>query len=156
MKKTVKTFNKLYLCSEFIFRAFYKIQDTISTVMFVQFLVFGVSICVTLTILIFFADDIVTMIYYALFLLSLPLEIFPCCYYGSTFEYEFGKLLYAAFKCNWIDQDAEFKKNIQIFAARSFKVTTMHAFGILKISIDTFLTTCKSAYSLFAVVLRAK
>lgn len=140
----------------FYCRSYYVISKVLSKGMFFQIIVTGLNLCCVLIYLIFFTTDLISMIYYIVFLIAMPLQIFPSCYLGSIFEMEFNNLPYAVFSSNWMDQDEGFKQNIIIFSQRSLQPTHFLCMGIFKIHLDSFYVTMKSAYSLFAVILRAK
>ncbi|XP_053955629.1 odorant receptor 59a-like [Anastrepha ludens] len=132
------------------------IQRISSIGTFVQFLVTTFNMGVVIVYLIFYVNDIFSYIYYFVFLLAMPLEIFPLCYYGTYMEMEFEQLTYAIFSCNWMDQDAVFKKNLRIFAEQSLRKQIVIAGGIFAVNLDTFFAALKSAYSLFALVVQMK
>ncbi|BFG04744.1 odorant receptor 59a-like [Drosophila madeirensis] len=88
--------------------------------------------------------------------LAMPFEIVPCCYYGTDNEYWFGRLQYAAFSCNWPDQDRTFKRKMMLFVERSVKRSTAVAGGMLRVNVDTFFATLKMAYSLFTIIIRMR
>lgn len=106
--------------------------------------------------LIFFVNGIFTYIYYVVFLIAMPLEIFPLCYYGTIVQMEFEELTYGIFSCNWMDQNAAFKKNLRIFAEQSLRTQIVIAGGMFAVNLDTFFGTLKGAYSLFTVVVQMK
>ncbi|XP_036336799.1 odorant receptor 59a-like [Rhagoletis pomonella] len=132
------------------------IQRIASIGTFVQILVTAINMGVVIVYLIFYVNDIFSYVYYLLFLVAMPLEIFPHCYYGTVVEMEFRQLTYAIFSCNWIDKSAAFKKNLLIFGEQSLRKQIVIAGGMFAVNLDTFFATLKGAYSLFALVFQMK
>ncbi|XP_036328117.1 odorant receptor 59a-like [Rhagoletis pomonella] len=132
------------------------IQRIASIGTFVQILVTAINMSVVIVYLIFYVNDIFSYVYYLLFLVAMPLEIFPHCYYGTVVEMEFNQLTYAIFSCNWMDQSAAFKKNLLIFGEQSLRKQIIIAGGMFAVNLDTFFATLKGAYSLFALVFQMK
>lgn len=106
--------------------------------------------------LIFYVNDIFSYVYYVVFLLAMPLEVFPLCYFGTSAQMEFEQLSYAIFSCNWVAQNTAFKKNLLIFTEQSLRKQIVIAGGMFAVNMDTFFATLKFAYSLFAVVVQMK
>ncbi|XP_037815425.1 odorant receptor 59a-like [Lucilia sericata] len=132
-----------------------KLEEVVSQYMFVQILFTSINMCVTIVFLILFARDPFTLIYYFIYLICMPAEILPACYYGTIMEFEFQNLSYALFSTNWMDQSIEFKKNLRIFAEQANKPLYLMAW-LVRINMTSFLYACKNAYSLFAVVMNIK
>lgn len=123
--------------------------------MFFQIIVTSVNMCATIVYLILFASDPFTLIYYCVYFLSITVEIFPVCYYGSVMEMEFQNLTYALFSSNWMDQDKKFKQNLRIVAETAKKPLYVMAWQF-RINLNSFLFACKNAYSLFALIMNLK
>ncbi|XP_039964697.1 odorant receptor 59a-like [Bactrocera tryoni] len=132
------------------------IQRICSLGTFVQILVTAINMGVVIVYLIFYVDGIFTYIYYIVFLIAMPLEVFPLCYYGTCMQLEFEQLTYAIFSCNWMDQSVAFKKNLLIFAEQSLREQIVIAGGMFAVNLGTFFATLKFAYSLFTIVVQMK
>nr|QKN21370.1 odorant receptor [Bactrocera dorsalis] len=130
------------------------IQNIISLPMFLQFTVTAINICLPVAALLFYVDAPFDRLYFVVYLISLPLEIFPICYYGTTFQLLFDKLHVEMFCSNWVEQTHKFRKHMLLFCERSLKSETATAGGIVRIHLDTFVSTCKAAYSLLAVIMK--
>uniref|UniRef100_A0A5H2X4H2 Odorant receptor n=1 Tax=Bactrocera latifrons TaxID=174628 RepID=A0A5H2X4H2_BACLA len=130
------------------------IQNIMSLPMFLQFAVTAVNICLSLAALLFYVDAPFDRLYFVSYLIAVPLEIFPICYYGTTFQLLFDKLHVEMFCSNWVEQTQKFRKNMVIFCERSLKSHTAMAGGIVRINLDTFVSICKTAYSLLAVIMK--
>lgn len=109
-----------------------------------------------MVVLLFYVDTPFERAYYFIYFISMPLEIFPICYYGSSLQLLFGQLQYEVFRCNWMDQTPRFKKHMILFTERALKVIIALAGGMIKIHLDTFFATVKGAYSLFAVIMKVR
>nr|QKN21034.1 odorant receptor [Bactrocera correcta] len=128
------------------------IQNIISLPMFLQFTVTAINICLPVAALLFYVDSPFDRLYYLVYMVAVPLEIFPICYYGTIFQLLFEKLHVEMFCSNWVEQTHKFRKHMVLFCERSLKSETVVAGGIVRIHLDTFVSTCKAAYSLLAVI----
>ncbi|XP_037941272.1 odorant receptor 59a-like [Teleopsis dalmanni] len=156
-KEFAKNEEELRLCildQKNLYKLFDIISNIISFPMFIQFAVTATNICLAMAAVIFYVEDPLDRPYYITYFFAMPMQIFPTCYYGSEFEYLFGTLQYAVFKSNWMDQSPKYKKHMILFTERSMKPIKAVAGGMLRIHLDTFFSTCKGAYSLFAVIIR--
>ncbi|XP_053967519.1 odorant receptor 59a-like [Anastrepha ludens] len=131
-----------------------KIEDTISLPAFFQFAVTLFNVCMVLAALLFYVDSAVGRLFYATYLFAQQLQIFPVCYYGSIVEAYLSELHCDIYSCNWTDQSRVFKQHVILFVERSLKKTTVLAFGMIPIHLDTFFRTLKATYSLFAVIIK--
>nr|UZH23372.1 odorant receptor 59a1 [Anastrepha ludens] len=130
------------------------IQGIISLPMFLQFTLTAFNICLAMAALFFFADAPFARLYYLAYFLAMPLEIFPTCYYGTYFQLLFDKLHIEMYSSNWVEQTQKFRKHMILFCERSLKQHTVMAGGIVRVHLDTFVSTCKGAYSLLAVIMK--
>ncbi|EDW85627.1 uncharacterized protein Dwil_GK23056 [Drosophila willistoni] len=136
-----------------LFRA---IEAFMSLPMFIQFAVTALNVCIGIAALLFFVSEPMSRIYFLFYAMAMPLQIFPTCYFGTDNEFWFGRLHYAAFSCNWLDQSKTFKRKLMLFVERSLKRSTAMAGGMLRVHVDTFFSTLKFAYSLFTIILRMR
>ncbi|KAH8413669.1 hypothetical protein KR222_003180, partial [Zaprionus bogoriensis] len=132
------------------------LQSFVSLPMLIQFAVTGLNVCIAIAALIFFVSEPMARTYFFFYAVGVPIQIFPTCYYGTDTELWFGRLHYAAFSCNWIEQDRSFKQKLMCFVERSLKSSTPMAGGMLRIHVDTFFSTLKFAYSLLTILLRMR
>ncbi|XP_054736624.1 odorant receptor 59a-like [Anastrepha obliqua] len=139
-----------------LYKLFNLLQELISLPLLIQFTVTAFNICVAMVVLLFYIDTPPERLYYLTYFISMPLQIFPICYYGSSLQYLFAQLQYEVFRCNWPDQTQRFKKQMILFTERASKETTALAGGMIRIHLDTFFSTIKGAYSLFAVIMKMK
>ncbi|XP_037958876.1 odorant receptor 33b-like [Teleopsis dalmanni] len=132
------------------------LQKVVSKPLFVQFFAGAVNICVAVVYLIFYANSIITYVYYTMHLFSICVELFPVCYYGSLMEQEFRDLPYAIFSCKWFTQPQKFRRSVIIFTQLSLRNVTALAGGMVRIHLDSFFVTCKMAYSFFTAIMSMK
>ena len=133
-----------------------KLQDVISFVTFAQFASTCYNIGIVLMFLIFYVKDLMDYVYYGVYVATICLEIFPCCYYGSILMWELDNLPYALFRCKWLEQSKGFRQNVLLFSQSTMRETRLLASGIIGINLDAFFGTIKMAYSLFTVMLQLK
>ncbi|XP_049317254.1 odorant receptor 33b-like [Bactrocera dorsalis] len=137
-------------------RIFQLTQDTLSQPQLAQFISSGLNMCIVLFYLIFYVENVFAYIYYAVYFVSMAIELLPSCFYGSMLIYEFQQLPSAIFKCSWLGQSREFHQNQRIFVQLSMKEIVPLAGGVIGIQLNSFLGTCKMAYSLYTVCNRMK
>ncbi|XP_062130351.1 odorant receptor 59a-like [Drosophila sulfurigaster albostrigata] len=133
---------------------FRKMESFMSLPMLIQIAVTAVSICVSFAGFIFFVTEPMNRAYFFFYGIAMPLQIFPTCYYGTDTELWFGKIHYAAFSCDWVNQSRSFKKKLMLFVECSLKQNTAMAGGMVRIHVATFFSVLKFAYSLFTILLR--
>ncbi|XP_036329676.1 odorant receptor 33b-like [Rhagoletis pomonella] len=129
-----------------------QVERIISSTYVVQFSAVGINVVWGLIYLLFFADNLLAYGYYIFHILAIMIEIFPCCFYGRLVQAEFHALSYAIFRCNWLTQPLEFRRNLMTFVELSLYEVTVLAGGVMRIHLDSFFKTCKMAYSLFTVI----
>ncbi|XP_046807575.1 odorant receptor 33b-like [Lucilia cuprina] len=132
-----------------------KLEEVLSFYIFVQIIFTSIIMCSSVAFLILFTSDAFTLIYYTVYLLATALEFLPLCYYGTLVEMEFANLTYSIFSSNWLEQDKIFKQNLRIFAETTKKPLHITAWQFY-INLDSFLFTCKNAYSIFALIMNMK
>ncbi|XP_030387107.1 odorant receptor 59a [Scaptodrosophila lebanonensis] len=135
---------------------FKSIESFMSLPMFVQFTVTALNVCISIAALLFFVTEPMAVTYFFFYMLAMPLQIFPSCYFGTETEYWFDQLHYGAFSCNWITQRRSFKKKMMLFVEGTLRKKTAKAGGMLRIHVDTFFSTLRFAYSLFTIILRMR
>ncbi|XP_011178699.2 odorant receptor 33b-like [Zeugodacus cucurbitae] len=159
-KKSLKQHNQsLIECIEDhkkLVRIFELTQETLSQAQLAQFISSGLNMCIVLFYLIFYVDNVFSYIYYAVYFVSMAIELLPSCFYGSMLIYEFQQLPSAIFKCGWLGQSREFYQNQRIFVQLTLKEIVPLAGGVIGIQLNSFLGTCKMAYSLYTVCNRMK
>ncbi|XP_037941066.1 odorant receptor 59a-like [Teleopsis dalmanni] len=132
------------------------INEVIELPMLVQFTVTAINVALGLVAMLFVAKDIFSILYYVFYLFGILMQTFPTCYFGSNFEFMFDELLQAIYSSNWLMQSPKYKKHMILFMQRALKKRPAYAGGILRIHLDTFFSTCKAAYSVFAMVWQLK
>ncbi|KAH8299569.1 hypothetical protein KR044_003060 [Drosophila immigrans] len=137
-----------------LLKLFQILESFMSLSILIQFAVTGMNLCIANAAVWFFVTEPMGRAYFLFYAMGVPLQIFPTCYYGTEAEQSFGKLHYAAFSCNWIDQSRSFKQKLRLFVECSIKKNTALAGGMLRIHVDTFFSTIKFAYSLFTILLQ--
>lgn len=104
----------------------------------IQIIVSALNVCVSIAGVLFFVTEPMSRTYLVFYAIAMPIQIFPTCYFGTDNEFWFGKLHYAAFSCNWIQQSRNFKRKLMLFVECSLKEKTAMAGGMVRIHVDTF------------------
>ncbi|XP_034475328.1 odorant receptor 23a-like isoform X2 [Drosophila innubila] len=127
-------------------------MEIFSAPMLVQFIVIAIDLGAAMCGIVFYVENQQERLYYITFIFALFLQIFPVCYYGTLVEHVFGRLHYAVFTSNWVDQSIVFRRTAIIFAYRTQKVPKLLAGNVIPIALTTFLANCKAAYSFFTLI----
>ncbi|XP_022214846.2 odorant receptor 23a [Drosophila obscura] len=128
------------------------ISAVISWPMMIQFFVMALNIAATMFGLVFFAEAMQDRMYFVSYLLALVLQTYPICFYGSLLEERFGRLHYAVFCSNWMNQNRRYRANMMILAERTKRHPRLLAGNLVPIHLSTFQASCKAAYSFFTLI----
>uniref|UniRef100_A0A1A9WXQ0 Odorant receptor n=1 Tax=Glossina brevipalpis TaxID=37001 RepID=A0A1A9WXQ0_9MUSC len=151
--------NELRLCIEDhlkLLEAFKLLENSLSSLQFILFFNTGLNACIVIVNLLFYSRILYDYIYYSCFLFVVFMEVFPCYFYGSMLYEEFKQLPYAVFSSNWIEQSRNYRQDIIMFMEMALRSLTMSAGGIVEINLSSFFAICKTAYSLFTLILAMK
>ncbi|XP_030240961.1 odorant receptor 23a-like [Drosophila navojoa] len=122
-------------------------MEVISWPLLVQFVVISIDVGTALCALLFYAENMNDKVYFSSFIFAMTMQIFPICYYGTMVEYSFGRLHYAVYSSNWVDQSMSYRKSVLIFVERTRRLPKQMAGNFIPIALTTFLANCKAAYS---------
>ncbi|XP_017049053.1 odorant receptor 33b [Drosophila ficusphila] len=118
-----------------------------------QFISSGVNISITLVNILFFAENNFAVTYYGVYFISMVLELFPCCYYGTLISIEMSRLTYAVYSSNWIGMDRGYCRTLLIFMQLTLKEVQIQAGGMIGIGMNAFFATVRLAYSFFTLAM---
>ncbi|KAH8333956.1 hypothetical protein KR059_004816 [Drosophila kikkawai] len=118
-----------------------------------QFAASGINISITLVNILFFADNHFAVTYYAVYFLSMVLELFPCCYYGTLISIEMGRLTHAIYSSNWLGMKRGYCRNLLIFMQLTLAEVQIKAGGMIGIGMNAFFATVRLAYSFFTLAM---
>ncbi|EDW45856.1 odorant receptor 33b [Drosophila sechellia] len=118
-----------------------------------QFISSGVNISITLVNILFFADNKFAVTYYGVYFLSMVLEFFPCCYYGTLISVEMNQLTYAIYSSNWMSMDRSYSRILLIFMQLTLAEVQIKACGMIGIGMNAFFATVRLAYSFFTLAM---
>jgi len=118
-----------------------------------QFISSGVNISITLVNILFFAENNFAVTYYGVYFLSMVLELFPCCYYGTLISVEMSKLTYAIYSSNWMGMDRGYCRTMLIFMQLTLTEVQIKAGGMIGIGMNAFFATVRLAYSFFTLAM---
>ncbi|XP_026749143.2 odorant receptor 46a-like [Galleria mellonella] len=136
---------------DIILRYCKSIQDISDVVLFVQFGMGSVIICVTLYGLLLpsIKASRMFMISYVMGILS---EILIPSYLGTQVSYESEKLVVAAYDSEWISRSEKFKKSLKIFMERAKTPIVLTGLKLFPLSLTTFIWVIRTAYSFLTLV----
>uniref|UniRef100_A0A1A9ZWX3 Odorant receptor n=1 Tax=Glossina pallidipes TaxID=7398 RepID=A0A1A9ZWX3_GLOPL len=128
------------------------VQQGISSTCLAQFFCTGLAQC-TIGVYTFYVGlDYSKLPNLIAYFSAVTAEIFILCYYGDLFCQANEELINAIYSCNWVDREKKFKQAHRFLLQRSQKINTVMAGNIIPVSLSTFVTVMKTAYSAFTVL----
>ncbi|XP_017115567.1 odorant receptor 33b [Drosophila elegans] len=118
-----------------------------------QFISSGVNISITLVNILFFAENNFAVTYYGVYFLSMVLELFPCCYYGTLISIEMSRLTHAIYSSNWLGMGRGYCRTLLIFMQLTLAEVQIKAGGMIGIGMNAFFATVRMAYSFFTLAM---
>ncbi|KAJ3663388.1 hypothetical protein Zmor_007663 [Zophobas morio] len=79
-------------------------------------------------------------------------QIFLYCWFGNELEIKSSRIPYAVYESDWICQSLSVKRNIIFFGIRCQRPIKITAIKLFSLSLQTFLSIMRSAYSYFALL----
>ncbi|EDV58858.1 odorant receptor 33b [Drosophila erecta] len=129
------------------------LRNTMNISQLGQFISSGVNISISLINILFFAENHFAVIYYGVYFLSMVLELFPCCYYGTLISVEMNQLTYAIYSSNWMKMDRVYSRTLLIFMQLTLAEVQIKAGGMIGIGMNAFFATVRLAYSFFTLAM---
>ncbi|KAJ3628473.1 hypothetical protein MTP99_015776 [Tenebrio molitor] len=148
-------YNRIVKCIDHhvaIFNFIQYYEKIYSSVVFTQFTAAVVVVCISCLQLTRIEPFTFTFFAMISFLLTMLLEIFLYCYFGATLYEESNSLTTAIYMGRWYDYDLKSKKALIVLMERSKRPMIVTAGKILDLSLVTFTTILRRAYSLLAVL----
>ncbi|XP_023953127.2 odorant receptor 4-like [Bicyclus anynana] len=127
------------------------VQDLIGVTLFIQFGMASIMICVVLCALLL-PLKIEVLIFMITYLCALVGEIFVPAWLGTQLTYESGELVSAAYYSEWIPRSERFKRSLKLFMVRANTNIVITGWRIFPLSLDTFTSIMKTAYSFFTLI----
>ncbi|XP_034478113.1 odorant receptor 42b-like [Drosophila innubila] len=127
------------------------IKPVISGTIFVQFLLCGLVLGLTL-INVFFFSDLWAGIASFLFIITILLQTFPFCYTCNFIMDDCDDLANAIFQSNWINSGSRYQSTLLYFLHNVQQPITFIAGGIFPISMSTNISVAKFAFSVMTIV----
>ncbi|KAL4702922.1 hypothetical protein ACJJTC_005150 [Scirpophaga incertulas] len=78
------------------------------------------------------------------------------CYFGSLLESESDTLSASVYSSNWTEVSPKFRRMILITICNWQTPITVKLCGLIPLSLNTFVSTCRLAYSMFTMLLSVK
>ncbi|XP_050362223.1 odorant receptor 49b-like [Nymphalis io] len=127
------------------------VQSIINLIMFVKFGLGSMLICVLLCGLLLpqTMESIMFMLFYSS---AMILQIFVPCWLGTQLTYQSQELVFAAYNSDWIPRTEPFKRSVKVFMERAKTPIVMIGLKLFPLSLETFTSIMKSAYSFFALL----
>lgn len=93
-------------------------------------------------------EDFSTFLFVCEYLLSMTIQIFIPCYFGSIVTAKSQQLAKCIYSSNWLGQTSEFQSSMRIFVERSLKPIVPKSVGLIIIGLPTFVSVLKNLCTL--------
>ncbi|CAD7089108.1 unnamed protein product [Hermetia illucens] len=132
------------------------LQNTISHTLFVQFVTTGVLLSMEALLYLLYPPNPTELAIIVSYVLDITLEILPCCYYCNNFMAITDRTVTAIFSSNFMEQSLKFRKTAIIFMQMTQKSHVVVAGKVFPVTLATFMSVMKVAYSLLTVATRLR
>ncbi|KAJ3664914.1 hypothetical protein Zmor_000448 [Zophobas morio] len=154
LTKTNESFKNCVKHHREIVRFVYKIENTFSKGIFLQFFASVIVICFTGFLMIIV--PVVSMQFALLltYFLCMMCQVAMYCWYGHDVMTTSNTIGQSFHMSNWYDSDLTIRRDVIIFLERTIKPVTLTAGGYVTLSLTTLTGILRSSYSYFAVLRR--
>ncbi|XP_037035068.1 odorant receptor 94b-like [Bradysia coprophila] len=130
------------------------IERIFSIPIFIQFLISGAILCVTVFQIVTMdpGKDIANLIFYLCYCATICMEIFLPCYFGTELMLKNNNLTTAAYSSNWTEFPIYLQKLLVVFMEFTKKPRILLSGKLFSLSLNSFLVVLNRTYSLFAVL----
>ncbi|XP_022816227.1 odorant receptor 94b-like [Spodoptera litura] len=94
----------------------------------------------------------IAFVFYTVMLIVLVIRVFVYCYFGNMVQFQSDSVATSVYLSGWLSVSPRFRRDILIAMLRWSKNITPIVFGIVPLSLDTYVSVLRAAYSLFAVL----
>ncbi|XP_073945749.1 odorant receptor 30a-like [Choristoneura fumiferana] len=127
-------------------------QEIINAIMFVQYGVGAACICVTMCGFVLPDLKIETFIFMVGYFFVMNLQVFVPSWLGTQLRFESQELMVAAYKSDWIPRSKSYRQSIKLFLERAKHPVVITGLKIFPLSLATYISVMKMAYSCFTLV----
>ncbi|XP_015127536.1 odorant receptor Or1 isoform X2 [Diachasma alloeum] len=126
-----------------------EIKDIFQAGILVQFIASCLIVCASLFALTILPPKSFQFFSLAQYLACMLIQIFLYCWRGNEVSLKFSDLADAIYTCDWTSCDERFRRSMDIIMSRSQKPVILLIGGLFSLSVETFISILKSAYSFF-------
>ncbi|KAK9884864.1 hypothetical protein WA026_009086 [Henosepilachna vigintioctopunctata] len=139
-----------------IIRYKHDLERIFTSVPFVNLVVGAIVICISCFQLLLFDPSSTNFLGMLEFLITIICQIYMYCHYGNQLRYQSSLIGTAAYMSDWYTFDLNSKKMLIILMERAQQPLFFNAGNILPLSMATFVSILRKAYSLLAVLKKFK
>ncbi|XP_063994142.1 odorant receptor Or1-like isoform X2 [Diachasmimorpha longicaudata] len=126
-----------------------EVKDIFQAGILVQFIASCLIVCASLFALTILPTKSFQFFSLAQYLACMLIQIFLYCWRGNEVSLKFSDLSDAIYMCDWTTCDGKFRRSMDIIMSRSQKPVILLIGGLFSLSVETFISILKSAYSFF-------
>ncbi|KAF7267919.1 hypothetical protein GWI33_018869 [Rhynchophorus ferrugineus] len=135
-----------------ILRFLGNVKHVFGTIYFWQICLCTMTLCMGLFLLSLSEPNSVEFFYLILYQVAISFLLLVPCWFATQMTEQSEQIAVAAYFCNWIDSDNEFKKDISFFILRSQDPLKLYAANFFEISVVTFVKIIRSSLSYYAAL----
>ncbi|XP_075970372.1 odorant receptor 88a [Anticarsia gemmatalis] len=129
-----------------------EIDEIFNPAMSFQFFTSSMSLCMVVYRLSSTPVGTVPFVFLIVLILIYSTQVFLYCYFGNLVQYESQSLLDSVYLSDWVSVSPKFRRLLLIAMQRWSRTLAPRIAGIIPLSLNTFVSILKSAYSLYAVL----
>ncbi|XP_049881157.1 odorant receptor 49b-like [Pectinophora gossypiella] len=108
-----------------------------------------ICVCIYFFTMEFRLEEYIFMVCYCIAMVG---QIFVPGWFGSELKYQNSELVVAAYKSEWMPRSEKFKRNLKLFITRANTPLVLKGTQMFPLTLQTFISIIRMAYSLFALV----
>lgn len=122
----------------FCYRTFNNLQVPISYTMFLQFSCTAILLSFSTINILYFTNNLIEILAVVIYIISIMMQILPCCYYGDKFLEISNSVIFSLYSCNWVEQSQQFKKSLVTFMILNQKGKVIKGGSVFVVNLPAF------------------
>ncbi|CAH0405486.1 unnamed protein product [Chilo suppressalis] len=143
--------NKCLRHYDVILRYCKEVQETTGLSLFAQYSTGAITICISLSsfLIPMTHEDFVILVCY---IAGMTVEIFYPAYLGAELTEKSENLIFSVYCGDWISRPESYKRSLRLMLERANKPVVITCLKMFELSLITFTSVMKSAYSFFTLL----
>ncbi|XP_075970369.1 odorant receptor 4-like [Anticarsia gemmatalis] len=129
-----------------------EIDTVFGPIMSFEFLSSSVIMCMVVYLMSFTPVASIPFMFMVVLLLITSTQVFLYCYFGNLVQYESQSIVNSVYLSDWVSVSPKFRRLLLIAMQRWSRTLAPKVSGIVPLSLSTFVSIIRSAYSMYAVL----